>query len=54
MYEPDETNMKVELFHTHEPSPWLKTHQLYVQRAHLVIRGQVFTFSALLNIGLQN
>lgn len=54
MYEPDETTMKVKLFHTHEPSLWLKKHQLCVRRVHLVIRVQVFTFSALLNIDLQN
>ena len=54
MYEPDETNMKVKLFPTHAPRLWLKNHQLYVQRVHLVIRVQIFTFSALLNIDIQN
>lgn len=54
LYEPDDKNMKVKLFHTHETSFWLKNHQLYVQRLHLVIRVQVFNFSAPLNIDLQN
>lgn len=35
MYEPEEPNMKVKLFHICEQSLWLKKCQLYVQRLHL-------------------
>lgn len=54
MYEPDETNMKIKLFHTHEPSLWFRKYHQYGQRVHLVIGVQVFTFSVLLKIDLHN